>query len=769
MKQTNNFKKIRKRIMYTIITAVLLCATVFSMMVYIFYHSENEAFNTLHMETQQLKGEIELQLLSDRENLITMANFASKLYSDGESFNILLESFQKIGLIENIGILLPDNSFVTKIGTIDAGNIVSFTEEAKLGRHISGIVADITAPERKVIRTAVPVIANGETIAVLYGLIELDTLKEQYASKAAAYKARMLVFESDTGSYIIDTQNKNLGNITSLATTAFKNEFSYDRMISDITSEIHGYSSFLSATSGEYVYVHYTPLSINDWYILLSKPEEVVFAGATTTGYYMLLMLAIVVFILILYILLMLRSEAMLLKTSSYTSGIRKRLLELNRHEDSIYKSLSEITKFAGSRSAFFADTYGVYYNYVQPAFKQIEISGEDRIYLIDTLFSYGSKNKIDKSADNYAIKITIDKHLKNEFDEFYKFAKSHNIESINYAVVTSDNTTSLLGVINAKKKYVNSFLKDISVCCSMAIYNKKHLDKTETMALTDSLTGVANRMAYNRDIEKLTLSMPDKLACIYIDVNELHYFNNKHGHAAGDHMLQFIARELKNHFHDAPIYRMGGDEFLVFAENLEPDDVKNRMNLATREIEEMKYHISTGIAYGDKNSNIDKLLAEAEKIMYEEKAKYYQQKQHNSLFTIGDKSIEHITTGLNDLDDALSVMSLRYHGVFCVTLEDDTVRKILTPTYFSDFSKDDTPYTDIFTHYVHNMVMPDYRRALLNFLNYDALKKQLIEGTIPNITYLNTNGENIVLKVYPHSVQDKNRTDTIWTFEKED
>ena len=767
MKQTEKFKLIRQKVIYTVSAGVLICAAIFSMMLYIFVHSEEEAFHTLHMETQQIKNTIELQFFSDRENLITMANFASKLYSDGESFDLLFNSFEKIGLIENIGILLPDNSFITKKGTIDVSDVISFEEEAQRGEYISGRIKDITNPEREVIRSSVPIEANGEIVAVLYGTIELDTLKTRYTSEITTLKSYILVVEGKSGNYIIDTKNEYLGNITSLAATTFKTGFSYDRIINDITNNSHGYSAFLSTDGETYLYVHYAPLTIGDWNILLAKPEKVVFSGAREIGNYLMFMLLIVIIIMILYLLLLFNSEAKKLKTSSCTSDIRKRLLQLNRNDHSLYTSLSDIASFAKSSSSFFADTYGLHYTYIEPSSNATPLTDDEMRYFIETLFNYGSKNKIDKSADNYHIEIVIDKHLKNTFSEFYKFATAHNIKRIDYAIVIGNNSTALVGVINAKTKYIYTLLKDISVCFSMAIYNKKHLDNTEKMALTDSLTGISNRLAYKYDKKKLEDSLSDKIACIYIDVNELHYFNNKYGHAAGDHMLEFIAQELKNQFPDSPIYRMGGDEFLLFAK-LEPHDLESRMSAAVKEIEEMKYHISYGIAYSDENTTIDDLLTRAEVIMYEEKSKYYQHKQQASVFEIGDKSIEHITTGMHDLDAALSVMSLRYHGVFCVSLENDTARKIFNPKYFDNFSTDTTPFTDILNHYIHNMVMPDYQRSMLSFLNYDILKKQLLSGSIPGITYRNTNGESISLRVYMLSGQDSQQTDTIWTFEKE-
>ena len=60
----------------------ILFIVFFAMVGYLYAVAEEEAYETLHMQTKQIKDDLSLQLKSDRENLSTMANFASKLYLD---------------------------------------------------------------------------------------------------------------------------------------------------------------------------------------------------------------------------------------------------------------------------------------------------------------------------------------------------------------------------------------------------------------------------------------------------------------------------------------------------------------------------------------------------------------------------------------------------------------------------------------------------------------------------------------------------------------
>lgn len=95
-----------------------------------------------------------------------------------------------------------------------------------------------------------------------------------------------------------------------------------------------------------------------------------------------------------------------------------------------------------------------------------------------------------------------------------------------------------------------------------------KLLKKLETLALTDALTGLPNRMRFE---ERLTLMMglsrrsEHKLAVAFIDIDDFKPVNDKYGHNAGDELLQIFAERLKNSLRKSDIAaRIGGDEFVM-------------------------------------------------------------------------------------------------------------------------------------------------------------------------------------------------------------
>ncbi len=755
-----------EKIIYTFVTVILLCAVILTMIVHVYNFSEEEAYEKLHLETSQIKRDINLQMLSDRENLITMARLAAKLHENGEEYDLLFESFKAIGLFENIGILLPDNTLITRIGRVVAAGEIDFESEVLKGERVSGRVNDLTVSGKQVVRSAVPVKDKaGNTIAILYGIIEVDSLKKHYIDDAKAAGADLFVIEAGNGNLIIDTMNEKPGNITEYVSAVYGKGYSYDKLVSDLTYGQSGFSSFLSKKNNEYLYAHYAPLAIADWQIMLTKPESVVFAGARATGIYLTLMATAIIFIMIVYVTFMFWSERKKQKVSSYASKIRKNLLLINQQKDKLDDALKDICEFSKARAAFIVDNYGPDYNYMIPSECKSALTDEERKYFVKMILKYEAKHHNRIGANVLVLQMDF-KKLKDEMPEFCEFVLSKGIYKIAFASVSSNNSVAnVIGVLNSKNNRIVDLLKDIAICFSMSVYNKNYLTQTETLALTDSLTGMANRMAYKQDIKLMSMQNIGNYTCVYIDVNELHYYNDKNGHAAGDQMLIFVTQAFKKEFPDSKIYRMGGDEFLIFVFDMSMDEVEKRAKNANERIESMKYHVSIGITYNEGKTSIEKLVSEAEKLMYDQKAKYYQSKELKRLENLPGHKMETVLTGIKEIDTCLAVMSIRYLGVYCVRHSTDSAYQVLATAYFAQMLKESEGFMSSIHKYIHDMVKPEYHRAMRGLLDYDMIEKQLEAESVIKISYTRFDGERIILNIY--SAEEKD-IDTVWIFEKD-
>lgn len=75
----------------------------------------------------------------------------------------------------------------------------------------------------------------------------------------------------------------------------------------------------------------------------------------------------------------------------------------------------------------------------------------------------------------------------------------------------------------------------------------------------TDALTGVLNRRAFELDGRPLVAM---------VDLDSLKFVNDELGHRRGDSFLRWLGRKLVEVFGEDSVYRMGGDEFAIKADN---------------------------------------------------------------------------------------------------------------------------------------------------------------------------------------------------------
>lgn len=755
----------QNNVLYTVTATFLLCVIFLFMVNHLYDTAEADAYENLHIQTKQIKDNISLQILSDRENLATMASFASKLYADGEDYSIMFESFKPIGLIENIGILDTHNTFITKAGSIDLDGLISFTEEEQRGAYISGRIKDLTHDGYEIIRTAVPIKVKESTVGILYGVIKLDTLRERYNAMAQELDAQLFVYEAQSGDLVIDSVHEKLGNISFLKDREYNEGYSYEQ----IATNENGFSSFISAYNGENVHMHYSSIDEIGWKIALVRYDSQVFTETHELTSLLILIYAAMIAVMVLYITIVLVSDNLINSVTECASEVRRELLETIDGQNNIFDALTLVCDFAKSRSVQFFDTKGDDYKYISPKHQPAVFTQNDRHYFKTELFRYASElNVISNSAINVMC-ITPNLHLKKTNSAFYDFLKERDIFNVSFAaIVNGANNITVLGTINAKKPKAARMLAEKTVACfSMALYNKNHMTKTEIAATTDSLTGVLNRVSYQNDIALFDGEQPSDFSCIYVDVNELHLCNNKYGHAAGDEMLMYIANAMKKEFEGQSIYRIGGDEFLVFAKNTSLDKIKSSIHRFLEQINIRNYHVAIGVSFRTHNINTEEMVKEAEVKMYESKAEYYQNKEKTNASMYNVSDYVQVKTGMPEIDTILSILKENYNGIYRVSLDTDKARRILMPAYLG-YNESEEHFSALYSKYVEDSVDPDYHRAMLGFMNYEAIKRRISDGKTPCISYKKTDGEDVVLSVYNLSDSPESISDTLWVFAKE-
>lgn len=163
----------------------------------------------------------------------------------------------------------------------------------------------------------------------------------------------------------------------------------------------------------------------------------------------------------------------------------------------------------------------------------------------------------------------------------------------------------------------------------------KQHLKALNTekeLARRDELTGVKNKTAY-LELEKSVQSNIDNgmdylpFAIVICDANNLKKINDSEGHSAGDEYIKESAMMLCDIFDHSPVFRVGGDEFVVF---LRGSDYTNREQLMGRLKDQVRANLRSGsgpiLASGvaEYDPSTDSLVSEifdrADAKMYEDK-----------------------------------------------------------------------------------------------------------------------------------------------------
>ena len=253
---------------------------------------------------------------------------------------------------------------------------------------------------------------------------------------------------------------------------------------------------------------------------------------------------------------------------------------------------------------------------------------GSLKLIDLETIFSLNTIPQITHEQDCEGLSEFINK------DSLISKMENHKDCSITYRLIVSGKSHYTRMTVR-KSSDGSHFIICVETIDDEIKRERQHLRELKTekeLARRDELTGVKNKTAYKEFEASIQANIDSGLeipnfALVVCDSNNLKQINDTKGHAAGDEYIRASAHILCNIFVHSPVFRVGGDEFVVY---LRGNDYSTRLELMEKLqkqiLENKKKDSGVILASGMSvyNPESDKLVSDifkrADQAMYENK-----------------------------------------------------------------------------------------------------------------------------------------------------
>ncbi|MCP3673868.1 MAG: GGDEF domain-containing protein [Gammaproteobacteria bacterium] len=308
-----------------------------------------------------------------------------------------------------------------------------------------------------------------------------------------------------------------------------------------------------------------------------------------------------------------------------HLTQMHKRLIEL--------KSLDDLTLFLEDASLLIISSISSSTN----QFETFLIQLRQRLDIVNNCIT--SNEAISKVSENFSLSMAEQvsdiklyfKDVENVHDLEILISKS--LESITDHITSFNNERKSLEEESAKT--IADIQHELKQSQIETDYLKDHLQQQRNKALTDPLTQLPNRHAYNERIHfeyKRWRRYKKPLSLVIGDVDSFKEINDTHGHIVGDAALKQTAQIIQKNIRGTDfVARFGGEEFVfIMPETLPIEATKGvnkiRILIQDNTIDEgnanFKLTMSFGVSNFEEDDTIIDVLKRADKALYRAKSK---------------------------------------------------------------------------------------------------------------------------------------------------
>ena len=150
-------------------------------------------------------------------------------------------------------------------------------------------------------------------------------------------------------------------------------------------------------------------------------------------------------------------------------------------------------------------------------------------------------------------------------------------------------------------------------------------------LANTDDLTGIPNRRLFfelAREYFKTSIRQKAPLSMMMIDIDYFKAINDTYGHVVGDHVIQFVATQIKSRLRESDLVaRYAGDEFVALLYNTDLEGARTiaeelrsifvKTPFVSEEGKRVPIAISVGVVMYQGEKECESLLTRADEALY--------------------------------------------------------------------------------------------------------------------------------------------------------
>ncbi len=231
---------------------------------------------------------------------------------------------------------------------------------------------------------------------------------------------------------------------------------------------------------------------------------------------------------------------------------------------------------------------------------------------------------------------------LSSSIKEVEDSLKGNNLEQISKVIkvqisrikkIVEEKRQRELKRLNEAEKVIGELKKRVDEAEKKAHEMKREAEELEKIAMTDPLTGVFNRTAFEKrleeDMERFRGGGPP-FSLIILDMDNLKDINDSFGHDTGDKAIKEMVSVIKEVFRKNDfISRIGGDEFAIVVEGIPEAVLEERMEGFVKRLKDIskarlgfEIEISYGISSASPGRDLKDLFKIADSRMYDQKIK---------------------------------------------------------------------------------------------------------------------------------------------------